>query len=273
MSTKMNAALISSWVWFFNKLIDDPQVVTDLYTDQVDDINNALQCNHCGSIFVPEAAICPDCNKRGHFEMVFAPGIEEDERGPEDEEDEEPATCRHGDDPDACQELECLIAHHDNETFEDFPTPVVTLGRGENTRRIIEVDQLDTMLLAIFLGGETDSYTFDGYDADVLKALKYELTEVRKWPQSVSDEELKKLANTVPMGMPFGMVNDEINKRGLNIVYLTPEQHDAIENGGALCIEHGEILWDGEMCTECHHQDLLEENPDLRDKEEVEVVS
>lgn len=76
------STLTKVWVWFYDHIIKDPQAVTDLYEESVDDLNNALQCNNCFSIFIPEDAICPDCHKAGHFEMVWAPGIEEDEREP-----------------------------------------------------------------------------------------------------------------------------------------------------------------------------------------------
>lgn len=80
MANKTITKLLTSW-WarFYAHFINQPQAIIDLYTDHVDDLNNALQCNNCFSICIPEDVICPDCHQSGHFEVVWVPGIEEDE--------------------------------------------------------------------------------------------------------------------------------------------------------------------------------------------------
>jgi hypothetical protein len=70
--------IISLWKWAYTRFISDPQVVTDLYFEHVDEINNALQCCACYSTVPPEYAICPNCKAQRGMEMVWVPGIEED---------------------------------------------------------------------------------------------------------------------------------------------------------------------------------------------------
>lgn len=76
----MQNPLVSLWAWFAHFRFINQQVITDLYTEHVDDLNNVLQCNNCGSISAPDEVICPDCNQPGHCEMVCVPDIDEDER-------------------------------------------------------------------------------------------------------------------------------------------------------------------------------------------------
>ena len=76
----MQNPLISLWAWFARFRFINQQVIIDLFTKYVDDLNNALQCNNCGSIYAPDEVICPICDQSGHCEMIWVPDIEEDER-------------------------------------------------------------------------------------------------------------------------------------------------------------------------------------------------
>jgi hypothetical protein len=72
----MKNILIWGWLWIYNHLIHDPEIVAALYEDAVDDINNALQCYGCGAVFMAENIMCPGCYESDTVEMVFAPGQE-----------------------------------------------------------------------------------------------------------------------------------------------------------------------------------------------------
>lgn len=52
-------------------------------------------------------------------------------------------------------------------------------------------------------------------------------------------------------------------------IKLTPEQADAIEAGAQLCYSHSTIYDPGDVCPECHHEELLAENPELAQGEEM----
>jgi hypothetical protein len=58
-------------------------------------------------------------------------------------------------------------------------------------------------------------------------------------------------------------------EQGTGEITLTREQADAIEAGDKYCESHGLIFDCEEACPECHHQELLAENPEVAAGEEV----
>jgi len=133
----------------------------------------------------------------------------------------------------------------------------------------VVLTKLSTPMLTVLLGSDRFFLELDEADQLLIDVVKEELAR-RNWPACMSDAELKEAEMAVPMGESVIMVAQEMDRRGLSTdVALTPEQYDALEAGAKFCEQHGLIFDCEEICPECHHQELLAENPELAAGEEV----
>lgn len=238
-STKLATALTTGWVWIYNHLIQNPQAVVDLYEQEVDDINNALQCcgyDGCGEIFMAENIICPACFEPDTVEPVFAPGQEATDFQGKREGDGELT-------PDVSQHL----AWADRPGYITFGMKV-----GEKVLTECAEDCAGTLKAAMCWSLKQTSKLLNTArleyaPSDFAEDIEVYVKELNDEFQVLKQVEVQ-LANTVP---------------------VTREQYDAIEAGAKFCEQHGLIFDCEEICPECHHQELLAENPELAAGEEV----
>jgi hypothetical protein len=144
-------------------------------------------------------------------------------------------------------------------------------------QNIVEVvESLSTPMLTFLISNEGHFQQLSKADENLIGLANDELAN-RGWPEKLTDEEIREAATYVPFGMPLHMIMCEATERGLSLdddpikwtVQISPQEADAIEAGAKFCEQHGLIPSMEDVCPECHHEELLADNPDLRDGEEA----